>query len=527
MTHEQELDPVLRVKRQVIRLGSDMFYSSNLLRMRVTCQECPVSMKKIGGTVMAGGMVTTNGKSLNFHPDYVRQIDDDRIVYHIKKAVLQVALKHNLVKDKLAHYNSGALNAASSLAINFILMYEDGMPAGAPRAGASGTWWEYLNDGMPMEHYAEALQEVYENEQATKEAERDNENNDDGTEGNDEDSGEEGESGGTEGSGPDGPETDEGDGGDAGDEAGDEGEGDTPEDGDESSDSGSGEDSQEGSEGGSSGKPVDPGTLNDFDIDPEPDWNDLPDNMDAGDVEQHPEANEDNIEELRSKSTQQTMKSVAQCDGCGGVPGLIKEAFKDLLRPSELDYKTMLRRFCNTVRKQRYSYVHPNRRHAWRGSKIILPTRHSRGLGKIVFAVDTSVSMDAADINRSLDEIAEIMATWPSSELVMIECSTSIGAETTVSRFNVDKLRKRDGWTGRGGTDLRPPFVRAQEIGNVKCVIYLTDLQGPQPEKGDVTIPTIWLATDDKYAKPGKQSKWGRSYYPEFGEVVVLPPVKE
>ena len=544
MQDEKDMDPTLRVKRQVIRLGQNIFYTSNLLRMRVTVQDRPVKLTKFGRTVMAGGMVSTNGVELNFHPEYVRRVDDDRLAYHIKKAVLQIALKHNLVKDKYPKdTDPNVISMASSLAVNHILMHEDGIPDDAPMAGKAETFFSKLNPGKPMEHYVEALFAAIEKqkkrqEQRQKQKQDKGEENDDDSEGQD---GEESDEGG-EGEGKSGKGKGKGGKGKGGtgdseqdeESEGDEGENEEGDEDQDGSEDGAEEDrdddSEEATDEPSSGD-AESGNDQDDDRDsgdgegrdeseegedePEPiDWDKLPKQMAVGDVQQHPEANGDNDEQLRSENDQELAATLAACDGAGDAPGEIVELVKAALKPSKLNYKTMLRRFCLSMTSKGFTYSRPNRRSSWR-KDVIIPARKSRGVGHIVFAVDTSGSMQGEDINRALDEIEGIFKAWPETKITMIEADERIVSEVSVKACEMVALKKDKSWRGRGGTDFRPAFRRAAELPNVRCVIYLTDLEGPKPPKHEVKIPTLWLDVRGRYEK-------GSHFYPDFGEVAVL-----
>lgn len=529
MQHEEQTDPRLRVKRQVIKLGRDFFYTSNLLRMRVTCEERQVSMKKVGGTVMAGGMVTTNGKQVNFHPQYVQQVDDARIAYHLKKAVLQVALKHHLVRDKYPDMDPKVISLASSLAINHILMHEDGIPEDAPIAGTPGSFFEYLNEGKAMEHYVEALQEMAEQQQQQQQQEskdgsgqgKDGSGQTGGRNSKQDKSGKSSEEDDAGSPDPDGSESrddgdqssdddGESDSGDADDSDSDDGMDGDPKEGDDDQDDDDGSELDEPQQGKSDGK-------DDVDWD----WDKLPDKMDAGDVEQHPEMTPGNAESMRDEMSSQVAASIAACaDGRGDVPAELKEMYEESLKPSKMDYRTMLRRFASSFNSRGFTYQKPNRRHSFRRD-VIMPCRHNRGISNLVFAVDTSGSMDSETINRALDEIEGVIKSWPNAKVTMIECSETITAETQVSKFNMASLKKDKEWSGRGGTDLRPPFKRAAEMGDVKCIIYLTDLMGPKPDAQDVRIPTLWLVAGQDVGTD-YYNRYIDRYKPEFGIVVPM-----
>lgn len=522
MTTEERNDPRLRLKRAVIRLGTDIFYTTALLKMRVTCEPRQVSISHIGAANVMQGAVIANGKTVNFHPEFVRHIDDDRLEYYLKKAVLQIALKHNLVGDRYPNAEPAIINLASSLAINFILKDEAGFPDnGEPQAGDPGTFWEFLHPGQTMEHYVDALTQHAEQEaqkRAREQQQKQSQQSNESSEGEGEDSDEETNEHREDGEGGKGEgEDDEQDGGGAGqgegkddaeesdEEPEDEGEGNNGEDepGEDEDDAASPDSQDQDSEGSpdkeEEGEPIEG-----------EDWDDLPKEHVAGSIEQHPDLTNDNGDTLRAEADQDTANAAAAA-GIGNTPGIL---IASVLKPSKLSYRSILRRFCLAHAKHGYTYQRPNRRSAWRRD-IILPARRNKGLDKIVLAVDTSGSMTPKMINRAVDEIRAIVTAFPEVKVTMIECDTAIHAEIEVHAYDVDRLKKDGKWYGRGGTDLRPPFARAKEMGGVRCLIYLTDLEGPQPEAGEVDIPTLWLCTS-------KLEDVRSRRLPKFGEVISI-----
>ena len=61
---------------------------------------------------------------------------------------------------------------------------------------------------------------------------------------------------------------------------------------------------------------------------------------------------------------------------------------------------------------------------------------------------------------------------------------------------------------GRGGTDFRPPFARAEREGwQLAAAIYLTDLEGPFPER-EPAYPVLWVATSKAKAPWARRMSW-------------------
>jgi predicted metal-dependent peptidase len=206
----------------------------------------------------------------------------------------------------------------------------------------------------------------------------------------------------------------------------------------------------------------------------------------TGEFESHPAAGDDEggDSDAEREWQQQLMSAATQAEQAGKLPGFVKEMVDRLYQPPEIPWEQALRKFCKKAVKIRATYQRPNRRMAWRGAHVMM-------------IVDTSGSMGVEECNKALSEMESIMKAYPASKITLVQCDTRIAAEVEFSKADTAALKKfarSPEWAGRGGTDMRPAFKRAEEL-RPECVVLLTDGYFSWPERPQ--IPTFVLMTTD------------------------------
>jgi predicted metal-dependent peptidase len=184
----------------------------------------------------------------------------------------------------------------------------------------------------------------------------------------------------------------------------------------------------------------------------------------------------------------------------GRDPGRLLE---DLTYPAReplvhVDWRKAIEPFVAETRVRVHTYSRPSRRFPTRIGEV--PGRlfgSRRGLRPhVLVVIDTSLSMTTEELREVGFHLVRLSDL---ARLTVAECDTEL---TRVYPFAgvLDRVK------GRGGTDLRPPFVPAflAELG-VDGVIYFTDGQGPFLEDPPA-VPTLWILT-----KPDEfLCSWGR-----------------
>ena len=151
------------------------------------------------------------------------------------------------------------------------------------------------------------------------------------------------------------------------------------------------------------------------------------------------------------------------------------------------------------------------KRHLWRG--VYLPSVARKGVGRILFAIDTSGSMSLGVLGQITDQIDQLRQATACS-LTIAHFDTEIRQTRNFDEFQDPIERGMLEMPGRGGTDLRAPFKHAAELimrgETFAGVIVATDGCGPIPTNAP-GYPTIWLVPDTD----------ARSFSPPFGTVIA------
>lgn len=194
------------------------------------------------------------------------------------------------------------------------------------------------------------------------------------------------------------------------------------------------------------------------------------------------------------------MQCAQAAKGRGDLPGSMSQYIGEMLNPTvpwwEL-VRNWLREQCNDD----WDFMKPNRLYS--DSEFILPSLHSDRMGPIVFATDTSGSIDETIAAHFRTEKQNCLDDLRPSALVDIQCDTKIQ--------KVEEYRPGDEISGeihgRGGTSFCPVFEHVDKLPVApKCVVYLTDLDGTFPDK-EPDYPVLWVA-------------YGGGTKAPFGEVV-------
>src|SRR4029077_12304966 len=154
-------------------------------------------------------------------------------------------------------------------------------------------------------------------------------------------------------------------------------------------------------------------------------------------------------------------------------------------------WREALKRFVTQQAKADYSWTPPNRRYI--GSGLYLPSLRSEQIGPLVFAIDTSISMDVDALKQAVAELNAIVCDVEPPEAHVIECDTKVHAHTvfTPTEYLIGFMTLH----GRGGTRFSPVFEKIAELEiQPDCLIYFTDLDcadfGPEPP-----YPVLWAST--------------------------------
>ncbi|PGK51470.1 hypothetical protein CN918_27135 [Priestia megaterium] len=175
------------------------------------------------------------------------------------------------------------------------------------------------------------------------------------------------------------------------------------------------------------------------------------------------------------------------------VPEHLIERLKQLQKGST-DWKGRLRIFIGSQKGQKkiYTYRKRNRRIPFapgikRGTRL-----------KLAIVIDTSASVSLSQLEVFDAELRRIYQMNRDIQIIVIVCDQVI---RDVFEYNQRRLKEQMEFSGRGGTDFRPPFELIQKRDHKllkqapNAILYLTDGGGIAPET--FPIPTLWCLTEN------------------------------
>jgi predicted metal-dependent peptidase len=172
----------------------------------------------------------------------------------------------------------------------------------------------------------------------------------------------------------------------------------------------------------------------------------------------------------------------------------------ELLSP-KVPWVELLRSFLREQVNDDYDFMKPDL--LMSGGDFIAPSLYSEGVGSVVFAVDTSGSIDHDMLKTFKSEMQGCLDDMRPTKLLELCCDTKITAERTYNRGDAVLPDA----PGGGGTSFKPVFSRLeQEHTAPKCVVYLTDLDGTFPEQ-EPGYPVLWVT----YSARGKKAPFGET----------------
>ena len=191
-------------------------------------------------------------------------------------------------------------------------------------------------------------------------------------------------------------------------------------------------------------------------------------------------------EEQRWDRTMHQAHQFARAQGL--TPGGMSELIDGMHR-TKVDWRTLLRRFMTSHANADYTWSRPNRRHI--DSGLYLPALYSEAMGPVVFAIDTSASLNTESLERLWSEIRQAVAEVTPDTVTVIQCDASV---QSVEHHSAHDLPETIAARGRGGTLFSPVFAAVEQMPPPACLVYLTDLYcSDYPEEPE--YPVLWAVT--------------------------------
>ena len=172
-----------------------------------------------------------------------------------------------------------------------------------------------------------------------------------------------------------------------------------------------------------------------------------------------------------------------------GAAGFKQECDADDAR--RIDWRALLRAWLNDRIKGDWTSYPFSKKHIHRG--LFMPSAGMAVPGHVVFAIDTSGSMDTDTLGKIVGELRAFRETFP-CQLTVLQADADVQEVTRFDAMDGTEIPTRLQVVGRGGTDFRPVFEWVQREAEGAIVLYATDGFGTFPQTAP-SSPVIWLFT--------------------------------
>lgn len=195
------------------------------------------------------------------------------------------------------------------------------------------------------------------------------------------------------------------------------------------------------------------------------------------------------------------LQSVAAMKGQGELPAAIERLVAGLVSP-QVDWWNVLRSWLREQSADDWDFLTPAMEYST--AEFILPSLRSDRMGDVVFATDTSGSIDLEMLARFQTEKQACLDEMKPRKLVDIYCDAKV---QKVKEYDRGDLIDLDA-PGGGGTSFIPVWQEVEKRGlTPKCLVYLTDLDGAFGD--DPGYPVVFVT----WTKDGKAP---------FGQVIYV-----
>jgi len=207
-------------------------------------------------------------------------------------------------------------------------------------------------------------------------------------------------------------------------------------------------------------------------------------------------------QQAQEEARQMVTQAMNHAKAAGKLPAALERQLGPLLEP-KVPWREILNRFMDAHVKTDYSYAKPNRRYS--ESEIVRPSLHSRHIGEVILANDTSGSIDQDTLREIASEMLGALELYAERgtppTLQVLWCDTKVYPQEIE---DAEDLRPQGG----GGTAFSPVFEWVKEHAlQPAALVYTTDGYcsdfGPAPE-----YPVLWILTQRN-----------ASFAPPFGEI--------
>jgi predicted metal-dependent peptidase len=185
----------------------------------------------------------------------------------------------------------------------------------------------------------------------------------------------------------------------------------------------------------------------------------------------------------------------------GRMGAKVPRSISDLLEP-KVDWKDVLRDFVSSATKGKDEFTWRKFNKRMLANDIYMPSLENESVGEVVIGNDTSGSITDEILGRFASELASICDTCSPDKVRVLWWDTAVHGEQVFSQNYTDiaKMLKPMGGGGTYASCVSEYLIKH----NVKaeCVIMFTDGYVESDVKWDITIPTLWVVTQNKNFEP-------------------------
>ena len=185
----------------------------------------------------------------------------------------------------------------------------------------------------------------------------------------------------------------------------------------------------------------------------------------------------------------------------GRMGAKIPRAIGELLEP-KVDWREMLREFVTSTTRGSDEYTWRKFNKRMMANDLYLPSLENESVGELVIAIDTSGSIGGVELTEFATELASICDTVSPSKVRILWWDTAVHGEQVFqdNYTNIAGLLKPQGGGGTHVGCVSDYIVKNKTP--CEGVLVFTDGYVENDIKWEITAPTLWMVTQNKYFKP-------------------------
>jgi predicted metal-dependent peptidase len=179
------------------------------------------------------------------------------------------------------------------------------------------------------------------------------------------------------------------------------------------------------------------------------------------------------------------------CKGRG--QGTMADMFRSGLGAPLIDWKKQFHDLTGTITKTDFAWYPPDPVYIHR--KLVVPTLHEPTIGHLVFAMDTSASVNQRCLKAFNTEIHDVLSNVTFLSLTVLQCDTKIHKINVYEPDDEIDLKV----VGRGGTNFAPIFewIENEFEEEPSALIYFTDMGSSDYPDTPPDYPVFWARTEN------------------------------